>query len=71
MVGEAALIFLQEPEDFSGGVLDAGIAGAAGGHVDLGLAGWGLGSGTGQNCREGNPAIFARVLRNTTRPVPC
>jgi hypothetical protein len=45
VVGELAFIFLQEPEDFGGGVFDARISGAAGGHIDLGLAGGGLSGG--------------------------
>ena len=39
VVGEAAFVFVEQAEDFGGGVFDAGIAGAVGGHVDLGLAG--------------------------------
>lgn len=42
MVGEAAFVFLEEAKDFCGGVFDAGVAGAAGGDVDLGFAGRGL-----------------------------
>ncbi len=42
VVGEAAFVFLQEPENFVGGVFYAGIAGTAGGHVDLVFAGGGL-----------------------------
>ena len=45
MVGEVPFVFLKQAEDFGGGVFYAIVAGTAGGDVDLGLAGWGLGGG--------------------------
>jgi hypothetical protein len=45
VIGELAFVFLQQAEDFGCGVFYAVIAGAAGGDVDLCLAGRGLGGG--------------------------
>ena len=42
VIGQATFVFFQQAEDFVGGIFDPAVAGAAGGDVDLGLAGRGL-----------------------------
>jgi hypothetical protein len=45
VIGELSFVFLQQAEDFGCGIFYAVIARAAGGDVDLYLAGWGLVAG--------------------------